>query len=601
MDPRESKEPTPLDVSSLPRRIVFDDVLSAQECEELAFIHASSSTVGYRPHVCSTTLSHLIAANCAPLMLPILPIRDRIRDKVEEAFGMQLGLFIEFTGLISWLPGASIGWHADDNRPYLKQRAFAAVCYLNEYGKDFDGGLFRFREGHPHSVAPKPGRLVAYSASGENEHCVDPVIRGQRLTLTLWFTLNPAHSEDSSLLSLLSRIPLSLRPPFPHTSLNPTPMGDVGPGRFHDDGENAEVEVVSEGRDRWEVVSEANQRGKVGTHGLGENGRDSAPKGNVEERSRGDGGTEGSKRRRVSSLLCSHCGPEGLACLHREREDRDEAVLVPIPLLASDSLYIVQKEGQGGEGEAAESEVGGGVQQGGRESDREEQGGREVDIRVQELASMGWRAAPFVHNSCSATIGLPPGRDDAGLRETESEWVVLVPVLAHELRDGAGPCPPWSVSNSGEAGTKMVKKEKDTGEGKERKEIEAAMSIGCIDRGEMRGKCDSGGGGADEQMDSSQKEVRVPPPVLFFNILHALQVAAFHRWRTKSRANAGECCINCGKCEQCERNSGCNEKISWRGMLDAMEPWKMYMKGLTRKFQESSPKWQADQILYDCL
>ncbi|CAI7793304.1 unnamed protein product [Closterium sp. NIES-54] len=218
----------------LGRWIVIDDVLSRHECEELAFIHASSSTVGYRPHVRSTTLAHLIATNCGPLMLPILPVRDRIRDKVEEAFGMQLGLLVEFTGIISWLPGATIGWHADDNRPYLKQRAFAAVCYLNEYGKDFDGGLFRFRQGHPHTVTPKPG-----------------VIRGQRLTLTLWFTLDPSHNEDSSLLTLLSHIPLSLRAPLPRTTLNPPPTGYVGP----EAGKNAKVEAVSEGRCVRQVIT----------------------------------------------------------------------------------------------------------------------------------------------------------------------------------------------------------------------------------------------------------------------------------------------------------------------------------------------------------
>lgn len=84
--------------------------------------------------------------------------------------------------LISWCRGASIGWHSDDNRQYLKQRDFAvilqstnaifdmrfmymtlvlvglkAVCYLNSYGKEFKGGLFRFQSGEPETVAPSAG------------------------------------------------------------------------------------------------------------------------------------------------------------------------------------------------------------------------------------------------------------------------------------------------------------------------------------------------------------------------------------------------------------------------------------------------------------
>ncbi|CAI5980986.1 unnamed protein product [Closterium sp. NIES-65] len=464
---------------------------------ELAFIHASSSTVGYRPHVRSTTLAHLIATNCGPFMLPILPIRDRIRDKVEEAFGMQLGLLVEFTGIISWLPGATIGWHADDNRPYLKQRAFAAVCYLNEYGKDFDGGLFRFRQGHPHTVAPKPGRLVAYSASGENEHCVDPVIRGQRLTLTLWFTLDPSHSEDLSLLTLLSRIPLSLHHPFPRITLNPPPTGDVGPGKGPEAGKKAEVEAVSEDRGVRQVVCGANQQ-HLASDGLGQTGlgelNGGASEGNEKEGSGGDG--------------------------VMEREAGNEAVLVPIPLVASNSLYLVQKEGQGKLGEGEDGEVEGGEKQGGSEGGREGQGEGEVDIRIQELASMGWKAVPFLQSNCNATMQSPPGSDGAGLVKTESEWVALVPSPSPR-RDETSPCLQCPVSELGKDGKKAGEVEKDVAGGKERQGHEAGTRQECIG-GDYREECDSRGGGG--RGDSVGEKARVlASPVVFYNILHALQ------------------------------------------------------------------------------
>jgi hypothetical protein len=84
-------------------------------------------------------------------------LTERLKEKIEETFGCEYELFIEFTGLISWCKGASIGWHSDDNRSYLKQRDFAAVCYLNSYEKDFIGGLFRFQSGEPVTVAPSAG------------------------------------------------------------------------------------------------------------------------------------------------------------------------------------------------------------------------------------------------------------------------------------------------------------------------------------------------------------------------------------------------------------------------------------------------------------
>ncbi|XP_065857362.1 uncharacterized protein [Euphorbia lathyris] len=186
------------------RRLVLEKFLSEDECKELQFIHRSSSTVGYRPNVFSTTLSHLIATNSPHLIIPFVSIRERLKEKVEEFFGCQFELFVEFTGLISWTRGASIGWHSDDNRPYLKQRDFAAVCYLNNYEKDFKGGLFHFQDGEPTTVVPMAGVVAIYTADNLNVHSVDEIIEGERTTLTLWFSRDSSHDEDAKLISLLS-------------------------------------------------------------------------------------------------------------------------------------------------------------------------------------------------------------------------------------------------------------------------------------------------------------------------------------------------------------------------------------------------------------
>ncbi|KAF7808505.1 Prolyl 3-hydroxylase 1 [Senna tora] len=186
-------------------RLIIRNFLSIDECKELEFIHKSCSTVGYRPNVFSTTLSHLIATNSFHLIIPFVRIRERLKDKLEEFFGCEYELFVEFTGLISWSRGASIGWHSDDNRPYLKQRDYAAVCYLNSYGRDFSGGLFHFQDGEPTSIMPMAGDVVMYTADCRNIHSVDEIIDGERLTLTLWFSRDSSHDEDAKLISLLSQ------------------------------------------------------------------------------------------------------------------------------------------------------------------------------------------------------------------------------------------------------------------------------------------------------------------------------------------------------------------------------------------------------------
>ncbi|KAI8537948.1 hypothetical protein RHMOL_Rhmol09G0063200 [Rhododendron molle] len=190
-------------------RLIIHDFLSLDLCKELEFIHKSCGTVGYRLNVFSTTLSHLIATNCGHLIMPFVPIRERLKEKAEEFFGCEFELFVEFTGLISWSTGASIGWHSDDNRPYLKQRDFAAVCYLNSHGEDFEGGLFHFQDWQPTAIVPMAGDVVMYTADSRNIHSVDEITGGERLTLTLWFSRDGSHDEDAKLISFLSEKQLS--------------------------------------------------------------------------------------------------------------------------------------------------------------------------------------------------------------------------------------------------------------------------------------------------------------------------------------------------------------------------------------------------------
>ncbi|KAM0882365.1 hypothetical protein ACQ4PT_032333 [Festuca glaucescens] len=176
-----------------PVRLLIPGFLSSETCKELEFVHRSCGTAGYRPSVVSTSLPHLAATGCGHLLLPFVPIRERLRDAVESFFSCHFDLFVEFTGLVSWCKGASIGWHSDDNKPYLRQRAFTDV--------------------------------VIYTADNRNVHCVDEVTEGERLTLTLWFTRGSAYDEDPKLLKFLSETSWSYKP-ADQNSYIPLPASD---------------------------------------------------------------------------------------------------------------------------------------------------------------------------------------------------------------------------------------------------------------------------------------------------------------------------------------------------------------------------------------
>ncbi|KAL5995518.1 hypothetical protein ACLOJK_025581 [Asimina triloba] len=99
----------------------------------------------------------------------------------------------------------------------------SAVCYLNSFGVEFEGGLFHFHDGDPTTIVPMAGDALIYTADSRNIHSVDEITGGERLTLTLWFTLDRSNDEDAKLIALLSQ---SLRPhngpdfylPFPASS-----------------------------------------------------------------------------------------------------------------------------------------------------------------------------------------------------------------------------------------------------------------------------------------------------------------------------------------------------------------------------------------------
>ncbi|GBF93946.1 2-oxoglutarate (2OG) and Fe(II)-dependent oxygenase superfamily [Raphidocelis subcapitata] len=191
----------------MPPRVVLDDVLPRPACTRLSWLLQALSHDGHSPCVSVVTAYEL--ARCEPRLLPELAAaRQTVLQAVEASFGLEAELYVEWSGLVAWRPGAAIDWHHDANRDYLQQRAYAAVLYLNDAGAAFGGGALRFRSGAPARVEPRAGRLAAYGAGEGDAHRVEPVEWGSsRDTLTVWLSRDPAHCEDRKLLELLAAQP----------------------------------------------------------------------------------------------------------------------------------------------------------------------------------------------------------------------------------------------------------------------------------------------------------------------------------------------------------------------------------------------------------
>ena len=174
------------------------NLLSGAECRELCWLQQSCRRQGYMEALSVVTFRELLSEPA--LLIPLVAARERVLEQVEEAFGEVL--HIEYTGLLCWEAGAVIAPHYDANRPYLAQRHFSALVYLNSQGEQFQGGSFVFETAAAgmRVVRPRPGLLLAFSSGPENVHWVAPITCGERYVLTLWFTRHASHNEEAALL-----------------------------------------------------------------------------------------------------------------------------------------------------------------------------------------------------------------------------------------------------------------------------------------------------------------------------------------------------------------------------------------------------------------
>ncbi|RLU20866.1 hypothetical protein DMN91_007480 [Ooceraea biroi] len=142
---------------------------------------------------------------------------EAVRDHVERYFNLDQPLHFTYTHLVcrTALPDSpanrtdfSHEIHADNcvirndglchrEDPAYTWRDYSAILYLND---DFDGGEFFFvesqRKRHVRSIVrPRCGRMVAFSAGGENLHGVQGVRGGKRCAVALWFTQDKKYLE----------------------------------------------------------------------------------------------------------------------------------------------------------------------------------------------------------------------------------------------------------------------------------------------------------------------------------------------------------------------------------------------------------------------
>jgi len=135
-------------------------------------------------------------------------LMNRIENAVREEFGVErvhhtVPTFLtRIRGSPSWHPA---NMHDEYYHPHVDKAntphyVYSGLLYLAEHGTDFTGGEFRFIDVDGNrTVLPFPGRLSLFTSGRENEHMLEKVLTGERLTLSFWFTCDPNLATDTYL------------------------------------------------------------------------------------------------------------------------------------------------------------------------------------------------------------------------------------------------------------------------------------------------------------------------------------------------------------------------------------------------------------------
>ena len=73
-------------------------------------------------------------------------------------------------------------------------RTHVGLLYLNTSGVDYEGGLLRL-PALGRTISPVAGMFVAFPSDRAHEHEVTRIDTGERLSLAVWLTGDPAHAE----------------------------------------------------------------------------------------------------------------------------------------------------------------------------------------------------------------------------------------------------------------------------------------------------------------------------------------------------------------------------------------------------------------------
>jgi len=185
----------------LPQRLTIKgNVLSRRECQTLIAIYDEHVHLSSQKDYCGNQVVHYSALNTIPEgQAQIRTMVSTIRRSLglSDSYGR---LYLESVFIAMLPPDSYHPLHADNEQcvkgkwtsNHTPQRDYSAILYLNS---EFEGGELFF-EALDVRIKPARGLLIGFPSHHRFIHGVDPVVLGNRYSISLWFTRWLDHSLD---------------------------------------------------------------------------------------------------------------------------------------------------------------------------------------------------------------------------------------------------------------------------------------------------------------------------------------------------------------------------------------------------------------------
>lgn len=124
--------------------------------------------------------------------------RNRITEIVKNSYGVNV--YPNVTTLVMWKEGKAMSIHKDNgyenDKHILHMRTYTSVMYLND---DFEGGETRIlkekSDETEYLYKPQKGSVLIFKSDESCLHGVDKIRKGERLTLSMWFSIDEQYLE----------------------------------------------------------------------------------------------------------------------------------------------------------------------------------------------------------------------------------------------------------------------------------------------------------------------------------------------------------------------------------------------------------------------